>query len=114
MLVYLKFRFSEKATKIGKNLPLVLTLLRKFQKKWEIFFKLCGLLTIMTIMTRYVKFWLFSLKLRPLQVDEKITFYRPRVVKTILFYGGVFYFCTLSTLRQIMKRLGDKQGHVDD
>ena len=31
--------FSEKATKIWKNLPLVSTLLSKHQNKWEIFFK---------------------------------------------------------------------------
>ena len=40
----LKFRFSKKVTKIWKNLPLVLTLLRKSQNKCKIF--LCGLLRI--------------------------------------------------------------------
>ena len=39
-----KLRHSEKATKIDNNLPLVLTLLSKCQKKWEIFFKFCALL----------------------------------------------------------------------
>ena len=33
----LNFRFSEKATKFEKNIPLVLTLLIKCQNKWEIF-----------------------------------------------------------------------------
>ena len=37
----LKFRFSEKATKIWQNLPLILMLLSKHQHK---FFKFCGLL----------------------------------------------------------------------
>ena len=32
-----KFRFSEKTTKIWKNLPLILTVLSKHQNKWEIF-----------------------------------------------------------------------------
>ena len=32
-----KFRFSEKAIKTWKNLPLVLTLISKLQKNWEIF-----------------------------------------------------------------------------
>ena len=36
-LQYVKFRCYEKATKIWKNLPLFLTLLSEFQKRWEIF-----------------------------------------------------------------------------
>ena len=34
---HLKFRFSEKATKITKKSPIVLTLLSKSQKNWEFF-----------------------------------------------------------------------------
>ena len=34
---HLKFRFSEKAIKTWKNLPLVLTFISKLQKKWDIF-----------------------------------------------------------------------------
>ena len=44
---FLKFSFSEKVTKIWKNLPLVLTLLSRnscFVKEVADFFKLCGLL----------------------------------------------------------------------
>ena len=37
---HLKFRFSEKATKITKKSPIVLTLLSKCQKNWEIFFQI--------------------------------------------------------------------------
>ena len=37
VLLFFKFRFSEKATKMFKNLLLVLTLLSKCQKKWEVF-----------------------------------------------------------------------------
>ena len=35
--VRIKFRFSEKATKIWKNLPLILMSLSKRQEMWEIF-----------------------------------------------------------------------------
>ena len=40
VLLFLKFRFSEKATKMWKNLPLVLTLLSKCWNNWEIFFQI--------------------------------------------------------------------------
>ena len=45
----LKFRFSEKATKIWKNLPLVLTLLSKLQNKREIFSNLWPSHNILTL-----------------------------------------------------------------
>ena len=51
----LKLRFSEKATKIWRNLPLVLTLLSKRQKMWKIFFKFCGFLTISWLLFRSKK-----------------------------------------------------------
>ena len=47
---YLKFSFSEKATKIWKNIPLVLTLLSKnrcfVKTSGRFFFQFCGLLTM--------------------------------------------------------------------
>ena len=47
MLPYIKFKYSEKATKNEKKIShFVLTLVGNFEERWEIFFKFCGLLTI--------------------------------------------------------------------
>jgi hypothetical protein len=42
----LKFRYSEKATKVKKNLPLCFDVAKYFQNKVRGFFKYFGLLTI--------------------------------------------------------------------
>ena len=49
----LKFRFSEKATKIWKILPLVVTLLSKRQSMWKIFSNFCGFLKMSLVEFNY-------------------------------------------------------------
>ena len=51
---FLKSSFSEKATKIWKNLSLVLTLLSKSQNKWDIFFKLSPSHNVLTLISKLV------------------------------------------------------------
>ena len=43
-VIEIQFRFSKKAIKIGKNLPVDLTLFCKFQTNWEISSHVGGLL----------------------------------------------------------------------
>ena len=58
MYLLVKFRYSEKSMKIWKKTsPFAMTLLFNLQKRWEIFFKFCGLLPIYRLYLNIKTWW---------------------------------------------------------